>query len=494
MLRIFVITFLFSSTFLLTNITNAQTLEKRIDSLINLSQHTVDTDSSSSWADEALAASEAINYTSGIVNSILVKITNLVNEAKCDEALKYIIQNENLIRESKLDDKISFMMVLKANCYSYLNFFEKSEECLKEGKKFAKKIVDKNIRNYELGRFFRISAAIKQLNPKTSNDLETILDYHQKSAKLFSSVEKDGLLNTGVIISENSIGETFLKMKQEDSAKLHFEKALQHAIKYNTKKFVDQSYAGIANVHYKKDNLDSALFYLESALSIAKKNRNKLHLGEIYRLLSTVHLKKGNRTKSLEYLEKYTKSADNLLTSNKNAVRVSADLLLLENEKKYNFARNQYIIAVAAVVFLLIITLFLVTRILRKHKRVVNSNFEQQQELHGRLKKLQVPEQAEKIDDSVLDNLLNLAFSNDPRFLGVFTELQPNFVNKLIEKAPQLTASELTLSAYLRLGLTTKEIARYTKSSVRAVESRKYRLRKKLDIPSFEDINIWMIN
>jgi DNA-binding CsgD family transcriptional regulator len=52
------------------------------------------------------------------------------------------------------------------------------------------------------------------------------------------------------------------------------------------------------------------------------------------------------------------------------------------------------------------------------------------------------------------------------------------------EKHPNITPTELKLSAYLNMNLSTKEIAQLMNISVRGVEISRYRLRKKLMIPT----------
>jgi DNA-binding CsgD family transcriptional regulator len=91
-----------------------------------------------------------------------------------------------------------------------------------------------------------------------------------------------------------------------------------------------------------------------------------------------------------------------------------------------------------------------------------------------------------------LKEVVQLAVSNNPGFLLKFNECEPEFSKKLITMAPDLVATEIEFCALLRLNFETKEIARYTKSSVRSVEGKKYRIRKKLNILSDQDINIWM--
>jgi len=59
-----------------------------------------------------------------------------------------------------------------------------------------------------------------------------------------------------------------------------------------------------------------------------------------------------------------------------------------------------------------------------------------------------------------------------------------DFLKTLKDKYPQLTATDLKLCAYLRINLSSKEIANLLNISIRGVETSRYRLRKKLDLPN----------
>ncbi|HEX4875273.1 MAG TPA: triple tyrosine motif-containing protein, partial [Chitinophagaceae bacterium] len=65
-----------------------------------------------------------------------------------------------------------------------------------------------------------------------------------------------------------------------------------------------------------------------------------------------------------------------------------------------------------------------------------------------------------------------------------FDKVQSDFIIGLKEKHPKLTPNEIKLCAYLRMNLSTKEIAQLMNISVRGVEISRYRLRKKLGISS----------
>lgn len=75
------------------------------------------------------------------------------------------------------------------------------------------------------------------------------------------------------------------------------------------------------------------------------------------------------------------------------------------------------------------------------------------------------------------------------QFAVHFDSVHTNYLKKLKEYCPDLTASELKLAAYLRLSLSTKEIAQLMNISIRGVETSRYRLRKKLGLAN--EVNLF---
>lgn len=69
-------------------------------------------------------------------------------------------------------------------------------------------------------------------------------------------------------------------------------------------------------------------------------------------------------------------------------------------------------------------------------------------------------------------------------FETAFGEVHEDFLNKLKEDYPELTPNEIKLCAYLRMNISSKEIASLMNISVRGVEISRYRLRKKLNLGS----------
>ncbi|MGB7785738.1 MAG: triple tyrosine motif-containing protein [Salinimicrobium sp.] len=68
-------------------------------------------------------------------------------------------------------------------------------------------------------------------------------------------------------------------------------------------------------------------------------------------------------------------------------------------------------------------------------------------------------------------------------FKKAFNNADKDFFKKIKASHPELTSNDLKLCAYLRLNLTSKEIAPLLNISVKSVEIKRYRLRKKMDLP-----------
>ena len=86
---------------------------------------------------------------------------------------------------------------------------------------------------------------------------------------------------------------------------------------------------------------------------------------------------------------------------------------------------------------------------------------------------------------------------NDERdwnlFEKSFNETHESFFKKLKVGHPHLVPNDLKLCAYLRMNMSSKEIASLLNISVRGVEIRRYRLRKKLNIPHDKNLNEFLI-
>ena len=78
----------------------------------------------------------------------------------------------------------------------------------------------------------------------------------------------------------------------------------------------------------------------------------------------------------------------------------------------------------------------------------------------------------------------NINSEDDWKFFeDAFNNADKDFLKRIKTKHEGLTNNDLRLCAYLRLNLSSKEIAPLLNISVKSVEMKRYRLRKKFELP-----------
>jgi DNA-binding CsgD family transcriptional regulator len=78
--------------------------------------------------------------------------------------------------------------------------------------------------------------------------------------------------------------------------------------------------------------------------------------------------------------------------------------------------------------------------------------------------------------------------SNWKRFEENFDLVYENYLKRLSEMYPDLNTSDKKLCAYLKMDLSSKDIAQLLNMSIRSIEMNRYRLRKKMDLD--RDVNL----
>ncbi len=74
------------------------------------------------------------------------------------------------------------------------------------------------------------------------------------------------------------------------------------------------------------------------------------------------------------------------------------------------------------------------------------------------------------------------------KFQENFNLVYNDYMKKLIIRYPDLTKSDRKLCAYLRMGLSSKEMSTLLNTSVRSIETARYRLRRKMELENGENL------
>ncbi|MDR6372095.1 DNA-binding CsgD family transcriptional regulator [Chryseobacterium bernardetii] len=272
------------------------------------------------------------------------------------------------------------------------------------------------------------------------------------------------------------LGGIYTDLNKLDSARIYIEEAIQNEKKVDdiSLKYITSLYAGRYFRVIK--NVEQAQYYLWSAKNIAKnyfKSENyQIAVGDE---LNALYESIGQKD-SIGYYSNWLVGIEEV---NREQNQTLNDTVDKQNElEKSNIKKETkglfLILSVSIGVCLLFIFLFLYYY--RKHKS-------------KNLDKIDIPHQP-SVDESAFKELIQLAKENNPEFLTRFNESYPRFSEELL-KDSLLKISEIRFCAYLYLNFSTKEIAEYTFTSVRTVQTKKYNLRKKLNIPGDMDIYVW---
>ena len=90
----------------------------------------------------------------------------------------------------------------------------------------------------------------------------------------------------------------------------------------------------------------------------------------------------------------------------------------------------------------------------------------------------------------VTKKLVNLAKSDINVFCIEFQKNYPTFYQSLKEKYPELNISDINFCALIKMNFEIKQISVYTNSTIRSVESRRFRIMKKMQLKSQSELYI----
>lgn len=102
----------------------------------------------------------------------------------------------------------------------------------------------------------------------------------------------------------------------------------------------------------------------------------------------------------------------------------------------------------------------------------------------------------ESIVKSVVEEIdQNINSKDDWKFFeDAFNNADKDFLKRIMAKHESLTHNDLRLCAYLRLNLSSKEIAPLLNISIKSVEMKRYRLRKKINLPHQDNLIDYILN
>ncbi len=466
---------------------------------------------------EALDIATHIGNKSYIVRSNILIGNDLLFLGKYDEAVNHYMLSLKIAQENNFD----YEQVVSL---SHLGIVQDRIQKFDEALKYyfdALNIINKRIEQGKpISELKNIQSLYNNIGNiySTKKDFATAEKYYLKGLAL--AEQKDDNVNIGVIC--NNLGKMNTEQKNYPKAYNYLVKSLEARQKINDKSGIAKSYIFLSGYYQATNQLNKALDYAKKSLDLGNEIKEELTIKNSTMLLYEVHKKMGNAGKALEYLELYKQASDSLINEGKIEeitrlqVQYEYDNLEKERNAKQKIVRYSYIIIVSTLILGLVILglLFVLAKSRNKRTKLEKEKLEkdmiiknkelttnvlyllQKNELiiniTSRLLKLKDNLKEENVEpvQRIIYDLQSLTDKEVWKEFEVrFQDVHEEFYQKLKDQFPDLSPSEIKLAAFLRLNMTTKEIASITGQSINSLEVARYRLRKKLGITS-QDVNL----
>ncbi|MBR4155575.1 MAG: hypothetical protein IKU01_02575 [Bacteroidales bacterium] len=466
------------------------------------------------------------------INEIYIKIAELYrnnyidsrwsNEAM-ENALHYaqMTNNQNIIIKTNIE-------------YAEILLSQKNH---KDALKYYNKILKYDINDNTINKIAKALTSIANIKAAEKNYQEALI-LADSSLKL--SKNKDKILT---INNYGLKGHVFDSIMMFDSAKNYYNKAA--ALAFETENFdLCSEYMhkiGLLNINHNKINEAITVFKILS--DSTEKFKMYDYCNNAFYQLSKCHAILGNYNEAYRLLNKYDiyNTIANNQRQEKKIKDINTNYLLalnfneiktkeIESENIKKNKQNMIILTLGAIIFLtsIMVILILFTKNKYLQHKSMETSYEQQLKidkmenelmeiqlksnkeslinlalhfksyieyinpLKAKLKEaIDAPENEQKVK---LKNIYmemqnnNGLFNNTENLYKQINDIYKDFIDRLEQKYPTITKSEKRLCAMLYINMSSKEIAVISNTTIRSVETSRYRLRKKFNLSRDEDM------
>lgn len=366
-----------------------------------------------------------------------------------------------------------------------------------------------------------------------------------KEYYLRALVIKEELKDSVIMTSDlKNLSNIYQNIGEFDSALVFLSRALEIDEKTGVTRKLIGSYGDMAKLHIKLQNYDLALGFGNKALELSKEYNSYQQLRNSYEVLYRVYDEIGDKAKALDNYISYKTYSDSILNEvsrNKlieeqekyESAKKEQEIELLESENRLQKTRIILVSIILGASLLVSVLVFL--KIVFKKRNELELK-EKDKLLSDSQRKLAEEElekeklKAEHVQKELTNYALHIAEKNnfleqlkeqiyDIRFspcrdeirkelarieMKIFQNVTINeereelqskvdevcsgFFLRLKSQFPELTENDKRLAVFLRLNLSSKDIASILNIEPKSVQQSRYRLRKKLDLDPGEDM------
>lgn len=468
------------------------------------------------YGNKAIELSKELKYDKGVSNTLFYlawtyyymadyksTMANLLEKMKIDEELgnkRQIANNYNFI----------------GNIYYSAKDYEKAFENYKKGLSIYEELNDSEGARFIYNNLANIYVQYNELQKAEEN------------YKLSLNIGHNMNNYRGLAITYNNLGNLYYKYYKNKKAITYFNKAIEFVDSINTNKTKVKVlvYNNIGDYYIWANNYDSALVYLYNGYLLAKQYYLPSYKNDIAASLSKIYSKKENYKKAFEYQLIHKKLSDSIFSIDNSGrltllefqyeqkkKEIQHNITLLKQQRKTKTsiwtATTIFLISVASAVSYIVYQRGKIREGKLRNEKIKIEAESLSEKLEFRNKEIVLMmmnlfERNELINQvinklrSVLPNLkkTNYNFIDDivkdlrgnyhenilKEFEYRFQKVHTNFFRNIRKDFNNLTSNDLRLCAFLKLNMSTKDIASITHQSINSIEVARTRLRKKLNL------------
>jgi len=476
--------------------------KKSIDSLINIvknkdAYHDIGSKELLRLWHTIFSQSKSIEYPKGITEAMRIIPSIYMNEQRYEEAMKIIPKGKILAEKYHDYYTLAWLYMEEGMIYTELGYTKRSRKLLNKALDQTDNVSNEEAHIIKATAYRTMARNLRKENENEKKD--SILIYlhngYNESRKISTAFPYKNFYISSFAIelseeyySKNDISNTE-KYLAQFARDMKTEKDESEFIRYYTLK---------GNVENKRKNYSAALENFDKATQAAKQAKiYPLQVKDIYSGKAESYLGLEDYKNQAFYSAKAQKITDSISNVEKkvlNNVISPPDRENISNTENTKSSNNNLLIII--IIAFISITGFViyVFYIKRKNDNKMTEIFIDNKENSLQNNVLSNKNIKQNINTEDLNELIQLVENNDKSFHLKFSETFPTFNKQLLEINPQLSHSDLEYCALIKLKFDTKEIAHYKNATLNSVISKKYRIRKKLNISTEENMYSWILN
>ncbi|HBU76734.1 MAG TPA: hypothetical protein DEF18_01395 [Muricauda sp.] len=416
----------------------AQTKQKTTEAFDSIFYHTY-METATTDLDKALHTADSLYQSSKTdihkIRSLMLISDMYHRKANRDSSIYYAKVAEDIAHNANIFDWQARISGVLSTQYRNMGLYKQGSLYLKKGLEASENIQDPNTSKQFRGQVYQ-EKGYYALNLM---QYDQAVNHFKTARALFESLPESKNRILFLSQTEEQLGKSFLKLRQLDSARLHYKKGLQMSTRTSDGKTVFKGFIhlGLAKVNLAQNKMEQAKDHLDKALDISETAGLPDFKADVYQCLATYSKATGDIDQYTHFNDLYVAVVKNTAVSNQ---QYSDNVVTkVKQELEQTVASNKMFLSGAIIALVLVsgISILYVKRQRQDQKRY--------RSLIANLKKKSEPTRSATLDTSI-----GLGNTVQERLMPIDTELHildqlDTFEKGQLYLQPNLTLAQLAV-------------------------------------------------